>query len=89
MSSISLKEIGFRPAVARKLTARAKRAGKSPVEYVRWLVEMQVDGERTFPEIAKPIAEDFKKAGVTPKQLESLVDEARDAHWQKTRRRKK
>ena len=89
MSSIALKEIGLRPAVARKVALEAKKAGKSPLEYVRWVVEKHVGAEQTFAELVKPISEDFKKSGVTPKQLEALVEEARDAYWQKTRRKKK
>ncbi|HVS71872.1 MAG TPA: hypothetical protein VHQ47_11510 [Phycisphaerae bacterium] len=89
MSTIAFKEIGLRPAVARKVALEAKKAGKSPIEYVRWVVEKHVEAHKTFAELVKPISEDFKRAGVTPTQLEALVEEARDAHWRKTRRRKK
>lgn len=89
MSKISLKEMGLRPAVARKVASEAKKAGKSPMDYIRWLVEKQVDVETTFAEILKPVREAFHKSEVTAAELEGAVEEARSAHWQRTRRKKK
>ena len=79
MSSLSLQDIGLRPAQLSAVRKKAKDAGTTAPEYVRALVERYLLADESFDRILRPIREDLRRNGITEKQLDELVDRARHA----------
>jgi hypothetical protein len=79
MTTLSIQDLGLRPAQLRALGSKAKREGKSPQEYVRTLVERDLVVDESFDEILKPVREDFRRSGITEGQLDEVVQKARKA----------
>jgi hypothetical protein len=77
MTSVSFQDIGLRPAQVRAVEKRAKQEGKSPSEYLRFLVERDLLADGSFDEILRPIRAGFKKSGITEDELDVLVRRAR------------
>ena len=89
MSTLTLQDIGLKPATLKEIQKKAKQEGKTPPEYVRFLIERDLLAEKTFDEILKPIREGFKKSGVTEDELDGIVDRARTAAHRKARRKRR
>jgi hypothetical protein len=86
MSSLSLKDIGLRPAQLIALRKKAVDAGTTAPEYVRALVERHLLADESFDKILGPIREDFRKSGVTESQLDAVIDRARHTSRRSARR---
>ena len=79
------------PSVERWLTEKAAAAGKPVEVYAEELIEEAVAppaDERTFAEIAEPFRVAFEESGMTEKELDALVKEARAEVRAEWRRRK-
>jgi hypothetical protein len=76
MTTLHLQDIGLRPAQLKAVEKKARRVGTSPQQYVRQLIERDLEAP-SLAAILGPIREDFKKNGVTPDQLEQIVRRAR------------
>ena len=70
----------------RAVERKARRAGTTAQEYVRALVERDLLADRSFDEILRPVRDDFRRNGVTERQLDALVERARTATLPKRRR---
>jgi hypothetical protein len=79
MAIRSLQDIGLAPAQLRAVRKKAKHAGQTAPEYVRSLVERDLLADKSFDEILRPIREDFRKNGITERQLDEIVHRARHA----------
>lgn len=79
MSTLSLQDIGLRPAQLKAVERKARHAGTTTPQYVRLLVEQDLLADKSFNEILGPIREDFRKSGMTEQQLDELVGHARRA----------
>ena len=79
MTSLSIQDLGLRPAQLKALGSKAKQLGKSPQEYVRTLVEQDLVIDKSFDEILKPVRDDFRRSGITADQLGEIVKRARKA----------
>ncbi|HXE53150.1 MAG TPA: hypothetical protein VN541_09050 [Tepidisphaeraceae bacterium] len=88
MSSLTLRDIGLKPTQMRAVARRAKKAGKTPSEYVRSLVERDLLAGESFDEVLKPIRQGFQESGVTEEELDALVARARKAHRAQRKLRK-
>lgn len=77
MSSLSLRHFGLAPAQVRAVEKRAKQQGKSPLEYVRALVERDLIAASSFDDVLRPIRAGFAKSGVTEDELDAIVTRAR------------
>jgi hypothetical protein len=77
MSLLSLHDIGLRPAQLKAVEKKAKHAGTTAPQYVRLLVERDLLADRSFDEMLRPIREDFRRSGISEKQLEKIVERAR------------
>jgi hypothetical protein len=77
MVALTFHDIGLPPTQLKALARKAKRAGKTPAEYLRLLVEQDLLAGKSFDEILRPIRQDFQKSGVTETQLEAIVRRAR------------
>jgi hypothetical protein len=85
MASLTIHDIGLPPAQLRAVERKAKGAGQTAPQYVRALIERDLLADKTFDEILRPVREDFRKRGVTPEQLDVIVDRARAATRPKRR----
>ena len=72
-----LHDIGLEPATLREVKKKAKQEGKTPPEYVRFLIEQDLLADKSFDDILKPIRAGFKKSGITEHELDMLVTRAR------------
>ena len=86
MSSISLHDIGLKPASLKAVKEKAKHAGKTPPEYVRWLIERDLLAEQSFDEILRPVRRDVRNRGLSSDQLDTIIERARVAAAPKVRR---
>jgi hypothetical protein len=77
MSSITLNDIGLRPALRKAAEKKARQQGKTPPEYVRSLIERDLLASKSFDEILKPVRQRFKKSGGTQGELDAVVTRAR------------
>jgi hypothetical protein len=57
--------------------------GKTAEEYVRTLIEIEVLAGRPFGEILAPIRQSFEETGMTPNELDAIVERARERFYQK------
>jgi hypothetical protein len=76
---LRLNDIGLKPAQVKAVQRKARRQGKSAPEYLRALVERDLLADQPFDAILKPVRDDFRRSGITPEQLDKVVDAARDA----------
>ena len=86
MTLLSFQTIGLRPGQWRAIEKKARHIGKTAPEYVRSLIERDLLAEKPFDEILRPIREDFRRAAVTPNQLDQIVRRARRASHTRMRR---
>src|SRR3954454_12918954 len=86
MSSLSIQDLGLRPAQLKALGSKAKRHGKTAQAYVKYLVERDLLAGRSVDEIAKPIREDFRRSGIDEAGLDAIVARARKATSSRRRR---
>lgn len=77
MSSLSLQDIGLKPAQLRAIEKKAKGAGQSAPQYVRSLIERDLLADQSFDELLRPIREDVRKRGLSEAALEQAVRRAR------------
>jgi len=77
MSSLTLKDLGLPASKLRAVARKAKRAGQTAAEYVRFVIERDLLADKTFDEILRPVRREFHKSGVTPEQLDAIIDRAR------------
>jgi hypothetical protein len=87
MSSLTLQDIGLPPAQLKAIQRRAREAGQTAPQDVRSLIERDLLANQSFDAILRPVRRDFRKSGVTPEQLDAIVDRARKATRPKRRRR--
>jgi predicted DNA-binding protein len=64
------------------LRNRAHRHGLDIATYVRHIVEMNIRSCGTFDEVLAPIRQGFAESGLTERELDMLLEQARDAVWQ-------
>jgi hypothetical protein len=86
--SLSLRDIRLKPAVLKAVERKARDAGTTAPEYLRGLIERALLAEQSFDEILRPIREDFARRGITPDQLDEVVERAREATRTRSRVRK-
>lgn len=86
MSSLSLHDIGLKPAILRAVEKKARGVGKTTPEYVRALIERDLLADKSFDEILRPVREDVGKQGMTEEQVDQIVKRARAATAPKLRR---
>ena len=78
MSTLSLHDLGLRPAQMKAIEKKALHAGTTTPEYVRRLVERDLTAQ-SLDDILDPVREDFRKSGMTEEGLHDLVRRARQA----------
>jgi hypothetical protein len=69
------------PMTLSDIAAAAARKGVPVKAYVLDLVEMALLSQRTFEELAEPMAQSFDASGMTEDELDALVEEERQAIW--------
>ncbi len=74
--------IELSPTVESRLAAHAARQGTTAEAVVKELVEQKFMEPRTFDEILAPFRQSVAESGMTDEELDALVEEARELHWQ-------
>jgi hypothetical protein len=82
-----IEDVELSPKTFRAVRSKAKRAGKTPGEYVKFLIERDMLADRTFDEILRPFRKDVKASGLTPAKLDEIVDRARKKYHAEKRSR--
>jgi hypothetical protein len=81
MATTAFPDIGLKPTILRAAARRAKKQGKTAAEYLRSLVERDVEIPDTFDDVLKPFREAFAKSGKSEEQLDEAINRARkDIH---------
>ena len=81
-------KLSLTPEEERKLIARATEKGQDVANYLRGLVEEDLNRTPTLSEILAPIHEEFCRSGMTEDELAALIEQAREAAWLEKRRGK-
>lgn len=74
--------IELTPEQESRLRERAAKQGQDPADYARVLIDRGLM-LRSLEEILAPIRQDFAESGTSEGELERLVEEARNAVYQK------
>ena len=77
MTTISIQDIGLRPGQLRAIEKLAERAGQTPSQYLRSLVERDLLASKSFDDILRPIRKDVRSGGLTENQLDAIVERAK------------
>jgi hypothetical protein len=68
--------------LARTIDTLAKQRGQSREQFiVNFLQEQLPDSAPSFEELMAPIAEDFRRSGMTEEDLDTLIEQERQALW--------
>ena len=71
--------------LARTIDTLAERRGQDRVQFIVSFLRERLDRSAApFEEIMAPIAEDFKRSGMTEEDLDALVEQERQAMWDET-----
>jgi hypothetical protein len=69
------------PATVQDIAAAAARKGMSAKAYVLDLVETALLSQRSFEELAEPLAQSFEASGMTEDEFDALIEAERQAIW--------
>lgn len=69
-------DLDLDPASEAKLRERAAEAGKDPEAYARDAVLEKLEGPRTLADILAPVHQEFRRSGMSEKELEALCEQA-------------
>ena len=77
-----------------ELTAKAKELGMTPEQYVRQLVEEDLELDRkargmSFAQIMQPVRDEFRASGMSDEELDQIVDRARTRHHKRISRKRR
>ncbi len=61
------------------LEKKAKNQGRDVAEYVKNLIEKDIDGRKTLDEILAPIRKNFADSGMSEEDLDALIESERQA----------
>lgn len=73
------------PDAEAKLRERAAAAGKDPETFALDAVLEKLHGPGTLAEILAPVHEEFRRSGMSERELEALCEQARAESRSKTR----
>jgi hypothetical protein len=69
-------------ALARRIDTLAERRGEDRGQFIVSFLQEQLDGPApSFEEMMAPIAEDFRRSGMSVEDLDTLVEQERQAMW--------
>jgi hypothetical protein len=71
----------------RRLSERAALDGQDVIDYVHRLIRRDIEAPTTLEQILAPLRQQFKESGMGDKDLDALVEEAREEVWQEKRAR--
>jgi predicted transcriptional regulator len=68
--------------LARTIDALAERRGLDRAQFIVSVLRERLDrSAASFEEITAPLAEDFRRSGMTEEDLDALVEQERQAMW--------
>jgi hypothetical protein len=77
MDTLLFKDIGLKPSTAKAAATRAVRDGMTAAEYLRALVERDVNAAKTLDDVVRPFRDAFARGGKSEEELDVLVKAAR------------
>jgi hypothetical protein len=70
------------PELARTIDTLARQRGQDRAQFIVNFLQEQLDGSApSFEERMAPLAEDFRRSGMTEEDLDALVEQERQAMW--------
>ena len=73
-------------ALARAIDSLAEKRGQDRVQFIVSFLQEQLDRPAPlFEEMIAPIADDFRRSGMTEEDLDALVEQERQAMWDEKR----
>jgi hypothetical protein len=76
-------EIPLSEELLQRLDERAREVGgKDRAEYIRSLIQRDVEGNSSLDEILHPFRQEVKASGMSDEELASLFEDAREEAWQ-------
>jgi hypothetical protein len=73
--------------LARTIDTLAGRRGQDRVQFIVSFLQEKLDGSApSFEEMMAPIAEDFRRTGMTEDDLDALVEQERQTIWDEKNR---
>ncbi|MGC8639827.1 MAG: CopG family transcriptional regulator [Isosphaeraceae bacterium] len=70
------------PELARTIDTLARQRGQSREQFISGFLHEHLDRSApSFDEVTAPLAEDFRRGGMTEDELEALIEEERQALW--------
>ena len=93
-ATLNLRVKGFGKSKIDALAKKAQRLGLTPDQYVRRLLENDLEADRraqttSFAEMMAPVREDFRESGMSEADFDAMVDRARTRHHLKTSAKRK
>lgn len=74
--------VPLRADLARTIDTLAERSGQDRAEFIVSFLREGLDrSAASFEEIVSPIAEEFRRSGMTEEDLDALVEQERQAMW--------
>jgi hypothetical protein len=70
---------GLQPGTTEALTEWACQEGRNPNDLLRFWLQVELLSRKPFREILAPARASFKASGMTPEELDALVEEEREA----------
>jgi Ribbon-helix-helix protein, copG family len=68
--------------LARTIDTLAEQRGLDRAQFIVRLLRERLDGSgASFEEVVAPLAEDFRRSGMTEEDLDALVEQERQAMW--------
>ena len=73
--------------LARTIDSLAERRGQDRAQFIVSFLQEQLNGPAcSFEQLVAPIAEDFRRSGMTEEELDALVEQERQAIWDEKHR---
>ncbi len=78
---------GLEPGTTSALESLARQEGKATDDLLRHWLQVELLSRKPFREILAPVRASFKASGMTAEELDTLVEEEREAIWQEKQQR--
>ena len=66
----------------KELLERAAAHGQDVTEFVRQIIEKELQAPRTLDEVLAPVRKEFAESGMSDNELDTFFEEVRNEIWQ-------
>lgn len=82
MLTDTIQITGLPPAVIEAVENRAKEIGATAEEYVKYLIEEDLNSALSMRVLFAPVREQIRESGISETELNELLEEAREEVYQ-------